>query len=108
MPLWRKEMVDNIRYEIILYWSKEDQAFLAEVPELPGCGAPVLRRDLWRPVKKALQRLIDSVSARGGRKGPVCTFFAAARANKSTMRSDRSVSRSSGTFGSSARTARPY
>lgn len=27
------------RYEIILYWSKADQAFLAEVPELPGCMA---------------------------------------------------------------------
>jgi predicted RNase H-like HicB family nuclease len=26
-----------IRYEIIIYWSDEDQAFLAEVPELPGC-----------------------------------------------------------------------
>lgn len=32
-------MENNIRYEIILYWSKEDQAFLAEVPELPGCAA---------------------------------------------------------------------
>jgi predicted RNase H-like HicB family nuclease len=32
-------MADNIRYEIILYWSKEDQALLAEVPELPGCAA---------------------------------------------------------------------
>ncbi|BAY32439.1 hypothetical protein NIES37_07370 [Tolypothrix tenuis PCC 7101] len=29
----------NLRYEIILYWSKEDQAFIAEVPELPGCAA---------------------------------------------------------------------
>ena len=28
-----------IRYEIIIYWSKEDQAFIAEVPELPGCMA---------------------------------------------------------------------
>lgn len=27
------------RYEIILYWSEEDQAFIAEVPELPGCAA---------------------------------------------------------------------
>lgn len=27
------------RYEIILYWSNEDQAFIAEVPELPGCMA---------------------------------------------------------------------
>jgi predicted RNase H-like HicB family nuclease len=27
------------KYEIILYWSKEDDAFIAEVPELPGCSA---------------------------------------------------------------------
>jgi len=26
-----------MRYELIIYWSKEDQAFLVEVPELPGC-----------------------------------------------------------------------
>jgi len=32
-------MADNIKYEIILYWSKEDEAFIAEVPELPGCAA---------------------------------------------------------------------
>mgnify|MGYP001047576205 CR=1 FL=1 len=29
----------DIRYEIIIYWSEEDDAFLAEVPELPGCMA---------------------------------------------------------------------
>jgi len=27
------------KYEIIIYWSEEDQAFIAEVPELPGCMA---------------------------------------------------------------------
>ena len=27
------------KYEIILYWSEEDEAFIAEVPELPGCAA---------------------------------------------------------------------
>lgn len=27
------------RYEIIIYWSNEDRAFIAEVPELPGCMA---------------------------------------------------------------------
>jgi predicted RNase H-like HicB family nuclease len=27
------------KYEIILYWSDEDAAFIAEVPELPGCMA---------------------------------------------------------------------
>jgi len=27
------------RYEIIIYWSQADEAFIAEVPELPGCAA---------------------------------------------------------------------
>ena len=27
------------KYEVILYWSNEDDAFVAEVPELPGCMA---------------------------------------------------------------------
>jgi predicted RNase H-like HicB family nuclease len=29
----------RLRYEIIIYWSAEDQAFIAEAPELPGCMA---------------------------------------------------------------------
>lgn len=28
-----------LRYEIIIYWSDDDQAFIAEVPELAGCMA---------------------------------------------------------------------
>lgn len=32
-------MAVDIKYEIILYWSKDDQAFIAEVPELAGCAA---------------------------------------------------------------------
>jgi predicted RNase H-like HicB family nuclease len=28
-----------MRYEVIIYWSDEDAAFIAEVPELPGCMA---------------------------------------------------------------------
>ncbi len=27
------------KYEIILYWSQEDEAYIAEIPELPGCMA---------------------------------------------------------------------
>ena len=27
------------KYEVILYWSDEDEAFIAELPELPGCVA---------------------------------------------------------------------
>lgn len=26
-------------YEVIIYWSAEDQTFIAEAPELPGCMA---------------------------------------------------------------------
>ena len=32
-------MRNNYRYEILIYWSQEDGAFIAEVPELPGCAA---------------------------------------------------------------------
>ncbi len=27
------------KYEIIIFWSEDDNAYLAEVPELPGCMA---------------------------------------------------------------------
>jgi predicted RNase H-like HicB family nuclease len=29
----------KIKYELIIYWSETDRAFLVEVPELPGCMA---------------------------------------------------------------------
>lgn len=32
-------MTTEPRYEIIIYWSEEDGAYIAEVPELPGCAA---------------------------------------------------------------------
>jgi predicted RNase H-like HicB family nuclease len=32
-------MKNKWKYEIIIYWSEEDQAYIAEVPELPGCAA---------------------------------------------------------------------
>ena len=28
-----------IKYEVIIYWSTEDDAYVAKVPELPGCAA---------------------------------------------------------------------
>jgi predicted RNase H-like HicB family nuclease len=30
---------EALKYEVIIYWSKADAAFIAEVPELPGCAA---------------------------------------------------------------------
>lgn len=32
-------MTLDSKYEIIIYWSEADQAFIAEVPELAGCAA---------------------------------------------------------------------
>ena len=31
--------MNNYKYEIVIYWSKKDESFIAEVPELPGCMA---------------------------------------------------------------------
>lgn len=29
----------TLKYEVIIYWSEDDSAFIAEMPELPGCAA---------------------------------------------------------------------
>ena len=42
------------KYEIIIYWSEEDQAFIAEVPELPGCAAD-------GPTRQAALKNVDLV-----------------------------------------------
>ena len=66
-----------MKYEIIIYWSESDKAFIAEVPELPGCMADgksheaalknvvvvseqwiETARDLGRPVPKPKGRLL--------------------------------------------------
>ncbi len=31
--------MNHNKYEVLIYWSQEDKAYLAEVPELPGCMA---------------------------------------------------------------------
>jgi len=32
-------MNNDAKYEVIIYWSEDDQAFIAEAPELAGCAA---------------------------------------------------------------------
>ena len=54
------------RYEIILYWSNEDQAFIAEVPELPGCMAHGDdQATVLGHVKDAMQFWIDTARELG-------------------------------------------
>ncbi|MBI5919727.1 MAG: type II toxin-antitoxin system HicB family antitoxin [Nitrosomonadales bacterium] len=49
------------RYEIILYWSNEDEAFIAEVPELPGCVAHGdTQEEALANSKAAMQLWIDT------------------------------------------------
>ena len=48
------------RYEIVLYWSDEDQVLIAEAPELPGCMAHGVDQDTaLRNIKDAMQLWIE-------------------------------------------------
>ena len=49
------------KYEIIMYWSNEDDAFVAEVPELPGCAAHGDTQEMaLAEVKQAMDLWIDT------------------------------------------------
>ena len=49
------------KYEVIIYWSNEDSAFIAEVPELPGCAAHgATQEEALRSAQQAIQLWIDS------------------------------------------------
>lgn len=54
------------KYEIILYWSNEDQVFVAEVPELPGCMAHGDDQELaLRNINDAMQFWVDRAQELG-------------------------------------------
>jgi predicted RNase H-like HicB family nuclease len=65
----------EFKYEMIIYWSQEDKAFLVEVPELPGCMADGKTREeavknanevigLWIETAKSLGREIPKSRGR--------------------------------------------
>lgn len=57
---------NNYRYEIIIYWSKEDNAYIAEVPELPGCVAHGdTYEEALKNVKDAIELWIDTAKEFG-------------------------------------------
>ena len=54
------------KYEIILYWSNEDEVFIAEVPELRGCAAHGDDQEsALRNIKDAMQFWIDRAEEMG-------------------------------------------
>jgi predicted RNase H-like HicB family nuclease len=54
------------RYEIVIYWSEPDQAFVAEAPELAGCMADgTTQRDALRDVEMAISEWIETARALG-------------------------------------------
>jgi predicted RNase H-like HicB family nuclease len=54
------------RYEIIIYWSEDDQAFVADVPELPGCMAHgSTHEEALASAKEAMQLWVESARADG-------------------------------------------
>jgi len=53
-------------YEIIIYWSREDDAFVTEVPELPGCMAHgQTYEEAIKKVQDAIQLWIDTAKEFG-------------------------------------------
>ena len=48
-------MVEDIKYEMVIYWSDSDDAFIVEVPELPGCMAD------GRTYEEALENILTVI-----------------------------------------------
>jgi predicted RNase H-like HicB family nuclease len=55
-----------LKYEIIIYWSQDDEAFIAEVPELPGCAADgMTAQDALANAEIVAQEWIDTARELG-------------------------------------------
>ena len=54
------------KYEVVLYWSEEDQAFIAEVLELAGCGADgVTRQEALANVEVVIAEWLETAHELG-------------------------------------------
>jgi len=56
----------DIKYEVIIYWSEEDQSYISEVPELPGCMADgKTYEEVIRNVKVVIKEWIETAKSLG-------------------------------------------
>jgi predicted RNase H-like HicB family nuclease len=56
----------SAKYEIIIYWSAEDNAFIAEVPELPGCmGDGASYQEALANAEVIIQEWVDTAKELG-------------------------------------------
>jgi predicted RNase H-like HicB family nuclease len=54
------------RYELVIFWSKEDQCFVVEVPELPGCMADgASYQEAVRNAERVIEEWIETARALG-------------------------------------------
>ena len=54
------------RYEIVVYWSDEDDCYIAEVPELPGCMAyGADRQEVVRNVELVIDQWLETAQEEG-------------------------------------------
>lgn len=59
-------MKSNHKYEIILYWSAADDAYVAEVPELAGCAADgATYQDALQNVEIIIDEWIETAKLKG-------------------------------------------
>ena len=55
-----------LKYEVIVYWSNDDKAFIAEMPELPGCMSDgKTPQDAMKNINIVAQEWIDTAHAQG-------------------------------------------
>lgn len=54
------------KYELIIYWSEEDNAYIAEVPELPGCMADgQTYEEVLENVKTVINEWVETAKSNG-------------------------------------------